>query len=137
MGRPITRRVLGVLAAAAMALGLSACGGSGDADLANGKEQFANKCSGCHTLADSGRPPAAIGPNLDDAFRGPKAEGFETSTFEGVIKYWIRSPEQISQPIMQPNLVTGKDADDVAAYVASVAGKGTTESPARPAEEIE
>ncbi len=37
---------------------------------------------------------------------------------------------------MPPNLVTGQDADDLAAYIASVAGRDQ-ESPPRPAEPIE
>ena len=102
--------------------------------MANGKAKFA-ACGGCHTLADAGTK-GTVGPNLDDAFRGSRRQGFATSTFEGVIRYWIEKPEQRSQPIMPPHIVTGKDAADVAAYVASVAGTGDAESPVRPAEEF-
>lgn len=115
-------RVAGVLAAGALALVAAGCGGD-EPDLANGKAQFAT-CAGCHTLADakstgseSGSPTA--GPNLDDAFRGARESGFEDSQFEGVVHRWIEK----AQPPMTPNLVTGQDARDVAAYVASVAGK--------------
>lgn len=76
------------------------------------------------------------GPNLDDAFRGSRRQGFEKSSFEGIIRYWIDKPEQRSQPIMPPDIVTGKDADDVAAYIAEVAGASDAESPVRPAEEF-
>jgi cytochrome c2 len=122
-----------LLAICLAAFALSACGGS--RDLANGKAKFA-ACGSCHTLADAGTT-ATVGPNLDDAFRAPRSEGFKKSSFEGIIRYWIDKPEQRTQPLMPPDLVTGKDADDVAAYVAEVAGKGSAESPARPAEPIE
>ncbi len=124
---------VGLLVLCAAAFALSACGG-GSRDLANGKTKFA-ACGGCHTLADAGTK-GTVGPNLDDAFRGSRRQGFEKSSFEGIIRYWIDKPEQRSQPIMPPDIVTGKDADDVAAYVASVAGAGDAESPVRPAEEF-
>lgn len=128
------RVVLALVAGSVAAFGLSACGGS-DPDLANGKAKF-TQCGGCHTLADA-KTTGTIGPNLDDAFRGSRQDGFEDSTFEGVIRYWIDKPEQNTEPIMPADIVTGQDADDVAAYVAAVAGMGEEPSPVRPAEEIE
>ncbi len=135
-GRSHPRRsaaLFGLVALCVAAFALAACGG-GTRDLANGKTKFA-ACGGCHTLADAGTK-GTVGPNLDDAFRGARRQGYEHSSFEGVIRYWIDKPEQRSQPIMPPDIVTGKDADDVAAYVASVAGSKDAESPARPAEEF-
>ena len=127
-----------VSALCAAALTLAACGGGSSANpnLANGKDKFTKSgCGGCHTLADAGTIGTS-GPNLDDAFRGPREEGFKASAFEGIIRYWIEKPEQVSQPLMPANLVTGKDAEDVAAYIAAKAGVGTEDSPARPAEEF-
>ncbi len=123
----------GLLVLAAAAATVAGCGASGG-DVANGKQQFA-ACGGCHTLADAGTT-ATVGPNLDDAFRAARAQGFDQSTFEGIVRYWIEKPEQRSQPLMPPNLVTGQDANDLAAYIASVAGRDQ-ESPPRPAEPIE
>jgi cytochrome c2 len=125
--------VLGLLALIAAGLVLSGCGGM-SRDLANGKQQFA-ACGGCHTLADAGTK-GTIGPNLDDAFRAARREGFKTSSFEGDILYWIAHPQQRSNPKMPPNLVTGKNAEDVAAYIAAVAGTKDAESPARPEEPV-
>jgi mono/diheme cytochrome c family protein len=113
---------------------MAGCGGSSEPDLANGKQQFA-ACGGCHALAAAGTT-ATVGPNLDDAFRASRKEGFEESAFEGVIRYWIANPEQRTPPIMPANMVTGQDADDVAAYIASVAGR-SPESPPRPIEPLE
>jgi mono/diheme cytochrome c family protein len=58
-------------------------------------------------------------PNLDNAFRGARQQGFKESEFQGVVEDWIKNAE----PPMPRNLLTGKDAQDVAAYVASVAGR--------------
>ncbi len=121
-------------AAAALALGigvlaLAGCGDDyADTDLEAGKQTFATLCASCHTLADSGRPPSNIGPNLDDAFRAARNVGMAEEQFAGVVERWIR----ISQPPMPRDLVTGQDSRDVAAYIASVAGT-TEESSVRPA----
>jgi mono/diheme cytochrome c family protein len=115
-------RAAGILAAGALALVAAGCGDS-EPDLANGKAQFA-ACAGCHTLQDAGATGSddpnnpQAGPNLDDSFRGARQQGFEDSQFEGVVHRWIAK----SQPPMPRDLVTGQDARDVAAYVASVAG---------------
>lgn len=132
-GRRLIVRAGVVVAAATASLALVACGG-GEPDLDNGKTKFA-ACGGCHALADAGTT-ATVGPNLDDAFRSARREGFDADGFRGVVRYWIESPEQRSEPLMPPNLVTGQDADDVAAYVAAVAGTDE-ESPPRPAEPVE
>ena len=89
----------------------------------NGKRLFQEKCASCHALADAGSS-STVGPNLDDAFAGARRQGFDESTIENVVA------DQIKYAVapMPRNLVTGSDADDVAAYVASVAGvKGFSE----------
>ena len=85
-------------------------------------------CASCHFLEDAGTPPTNIGPDLDDAFRAARQVGMQDDQFAGVVKRWIR----IAQLPMPRNLVTGQDADDVAAYVAKVAGT-QPESGVRPA----
>jgi cbb3-type cytochrome c oxidase subunit III len=105
-------------------LGLAACGGgdppgvSQGTDLANGREQFVEECASCHSLEAAG-PGGSIGPNLDNAFRGSREQGFEESTFEQVVRSQIAYPGIDS--VMPPDLVTGKDADDVAFFVAQCA----------------
>ncbi len=133
------RRASTLIAIVALATaGFTGCGGSDAPDEANGKKLFISSCGGCHTMADAGTKGdlKVGGPNMDDAFRGARQQGFESSSFEGVVKKWIEQPEQISQPIMPANIVTGDDARDVAAYVAKVAGT-SKESAARPPEPIE
>lgn len=113
--------------AAALAIGgglvvAAGCGsGSGvTGDLDNGKTQFANLCASCHTLAASGKPPSTVGPNLDDSFRASRQAGIDDSQFQGVVRRWITE----AQKPMPRDLVTDADAQDVAAYVASVAATG-------------
>jgi cbb3-type cytochrome c oxidase subunit III len=84
---------------------------------ANGKQLFLEKCASCHGLADAGSQ-STVGPNLDDAFAGPRREGFEETTIRAIVADQIK---YAVEPMPQ-NLVTGNDAADVAAYVASVAG---------------
>ncbi len=109
---------------------LAGCGSSSDADTARGRQLFTSKCGTCHTLAEAGTT-AMIGPNLDAAFTSARATGMADSTIEGVVKTQIHSPRVVSLDQNDPNyakqympadLVEGQDANDVAAYVASVAG---------------
>ena len=117
----------------AIALVLSACSGSsgpgvssGD-DLANGRAKFIEAgCGGCHTLAAGGsQAVGTTGPNLDDAFRGSREQGFEESTFEQIVREQIAFPGLGS--VMQPDLVEGEDADDVANFVAHCAANTEAE----------
>jgi len=121
------------------ALLLAGCGDTvgyteGTGDKANGKVLFTEKCGSCHTLADAGTK-GEIGPNLDDAFAESRRNGLGESTFVQVVRdqiaYAIENPPT-GAPGMPANLVTGQDADDVAVYVASVAGTGATPNPVTP-----
>src|SRR5690606_12432067 len=67
---PLLARLGAAVALGAGMLALAGCGDSApNADLEAGKQNFVNLCSSCHTLQDAGRPPSAVGPDLDDAFR--------------------------------------------------------------------
>jgi cbb3-type cytochrome c oxidase subunit III len=121
----VLRRALpGALLAAAVLIA-AGCGTGGKAnssgDQTNGQKLFQAKCAGCHVLAAAGSQ-GTLGPNLDDAFAGPKAEHFKQSTMQNVVLDQIR---EASMP-MPANLVKGQDAIDVAGYVAAVAGLGGT-----------
>ena len=99
-------------------------------NMVNGKEQFVAKCASCHVLERAGAT-GVVGPNLDEAFQRARKDGFGESTFEGLVYAQILNPAINPQvdPItrreasMPAKLVTGDDAEDVAAYVASAAGK--------------
>jgi cbb3-type cytochrome c oxidase subunit III len=102
------------------ALALAGCGTGGvaneNADIPDGKLLFAQRCGSCHTLREAGTR-GTIGPNLDEAFAGPRMEGFDESTIREVVRHQI---DYAAAP-MPRDLVEGQDADAVAAYVAEVA----------------
>jgi cytochrome c2 len=123
-----------VVAAAVLAAGCGAVGRVTGGDAAAGKALFlANpdpkkpSCATCHTLADAGAK-GTIGPNLDDAFESvrTKAGGsFDESTIRDVVRGQIAYAEDqpsTGSPGMPQNLLRGKDAQDVATYVAKCAG---------------
>lgn len=87
-------------------------------DLVNGKQLFTQRCAACHTLARAGTT-GVTGPNLDDAFRQAVRDGFGRDTIKGVVEKQILFPAR--NGVMPANLVTGEDAEDVAAYVSQVA----------------
>jgi Cytochrome c len=111
------------------ALLLAGCGGDDvtgfeGANRSKGKELFVARaegkqsCGDCHTLADAGTA-GTVGPNLDQAFGYSCRQGFAEDTVYSVVRDQI----DLAQGMMPADLFTGQDAVDVAAYVASVAGK--------------
>jgi cbb3-type cytochrome c oxidase subunit III len=106
-------------------------GGKADptADTQNGQTLFTKNCAGCHTLA-AANATGTVGPDLDAAFGPSRAQGFKQSTIQNVVLLQIRDA---SKP-MPENIVKGQDAQDVAAYVAAVAG--TASSAAKPPSEL-
>ena len=123
---------MAALAATAFAV-LTGCAITNDGDnLVNGKGQFVEKCAACHSLERAGAQ-GVTGPNLDQAWQQADKDGFGRSTYQGIVYRQILQPNQNAQvdpateeplPLMPANLVTGDDARDVAAYVASAAAKG-------------
>lgn len=113
----IVALVCGVLLLVAGAVG---CGRSGSDDRVKGKELFVSKCGSCHTLARASTK-GIQGPNLDQAFGPARSDGLGERTVEGVVRRQIAHTRRGS--IMQSGLVKGSDANDVAAYVAAVAGQ--------------
>jgi cbb3-type cytochrome c oxidase subunit III len=123
----VRRLGFGVPLAVAAALLVAGCGTGGKADphadTQHGQTVFTAQCAGCHTLASAGAT-GTVGPNLDAAFGPSRAQGFKDSTIQNVVLLQIRDA---SLP-MPKNIVTGQDAQDVAAYVAAVAGTAGAEA---------
>lgn len=118
-------RLAAAIALGAGALVVTGCGDDFEgADLAAGEQTFAQLCASCHTLEAAGTPPSQIGPNLDDGFRASRQAGISEEQYAGVIQRWIK----IAQKPMPRDLVVGDDARDVAAYIASVAGRNEESS---------
>ena len=82
------------------------------ASQAAGRSVFAKYCATCHTLKAS-NAVGKVGPNLD-VLHPPK----------GLILDAIAKGRARGQGQMPAGLVDGQDAQDVAAYVAAVAGRG-------------
>lgn len=99
---------------------VSACGSVKEqqADVVAGKQVFVQKCGACHTLNRAGTK-GTTGPNLDMAFRQSLQEGFGRSAVRGVVYEQIQHPARGG--VMPAGLVSGRKANDVAAYVAMVA----------------
>jgi mono/diheme cytochrome c family protein len=76
-----------------------------------GRQLFGERCRMCHTLKAS-NAVAQVGPNLDN-LRPPKS-----LVLDAIHKGRARGNGQ-----MAADLVQGKDADDVAAYVAKAVGQ--------------
>jgi mono/diheme cytochrome c family protein len=77
----------------------------------HGRELFSQRCKNCHTLA-AANATARVGPNLD-GLRPPKALVLDA----------IKNGRANGNGQMAAGLYTGKDADDVASYVAKAVGQ--------------
>jgi plastocyanin len=133
----MVRRTVRGLALGACAIGVAAlfagCGVTDRGDnVVNGKQLFVSQCGSCHILNRAGTK-GVTGPNLDQAFARARQDGFGDSTFEGIVHRQILQPARRPQvdpvtgktlPLMPADIVTGNDARDVAAYVASAVSKG-------------
>jgi mono/diheme cytochrome c family protein len=116
------------------ALGLTACGfgrqsvsvppGSPNHE---GAELFATHCSGCHTLTAAGTQGTG---NRGQRTQGPSLNQ-RTETYEDAL-FAIQNGG-FSGAIMPQNIVVGKEAEEVARFVAKYAGDEAEESP-RPGE---
>ncbi len=125
-------RVRLVLLAAFAMVSLTGCQLKDDGDnLVNGKALFAENCARCHQLARA-NAQGVVGPSLDEAWQQSEKDGLGRSTYEGLVHRQILHPNtraqvdpQTGKPLelMPAELVTGEDAEDVAAYVAYAAAR--------------
>jgi plastocyanin len=92
----------------------------GQPDLVDGKRLFVSKCGSCHVLARADTK-GQVGPNLDQAFQAALGSGFGRKSVRGIVEKQILYPRRGGA--MPAKLVTGRDAQGVAAYVAAVAAR--------------
>jgi hypothetical protein len=85
-------------------------GAGGAAASAEGKQIFTQSCGTCHTLSDGGTN-GTVGPNLDQL--KPDKARVQSAIENG----------GAGTGAMPANIVTGAEAEAVATYVSSVAGK--------------
>jgi mono/diheme cytochrome c family protein len=114
----------------AAALGLAACG-YGEEGLAvsksepdyNGAVLFSTHCSGCHTLSAAGTQGSG---NRGERTQGPNFNQREEEYPD--VLYAIENGG-FSGAIMPQNIVVGKEAEEVAKFVAKYAGEAAENSP--------
>ncbi len=119
-----------IVAVIAAALGISACGygeeglavKSGDGNY-NGAVLFSQHCSGCHTLSAAGSQGSG---NRGERTQGPNLNQREETSND--VLYAIHNGG-FSGAIMPQNIVVGKEAEQVADFVAKYAGSDAKESP--------
>jgi mono/diheme cytochrome c family protein len=127
---------------AALFLLAAGCGGGGDSETVNqsgapetpaveqplsqselhGRDLFVEHCGACHTL-DAAGTVGNVGPNLDDIAITEADVLHAIKTGGG---RHVKGQETGPSGNMPRNLVTGKDAQDVAAFVAANAGGSST-----------
>jgi mono/diheme cytochrome c family protein len=145
--RTILRSGVACLAAAALSVLIAAgCGGGSDSETVQqrtsasgapeapateqpmsqaelqGRQLFVNHCGACHTLAAAGTI-GQVGPNLGDIAVNEADVVHAIRTGGG---RHAKGQETGPSGNMPRNLVTGKDAQDVAAFVAANAGGSST-----------
>jgi mono/diheme cytochrome c family protein len=126
MGR---RRLAIAAGLTVVAAGAVACGSQGIShDIASqpenvqhGAQLFSERCSGCHTLSVVGAQGTTNNVRERERVDGPN---FNTRREQpDNVLYAIRNGGY-SGAIMPENIVVGKDADDVAAFLAKYSGSG-------------
>ncbi len=84
------------------------------ADLQEGKELFATNCGACHTLQKAGTD-GVVGPDLDDLLGSASPEANQQRVLSA-INGGINGR-------MPKGILAGGEADEVATFVATVAGQ--------------
>jgi mono/diheme cytochrome c family protein len=112
-------RISTFMAGALIVISLGGCAlKHATSNLVTGKQLFASNCGSCHTLSHA-NTTGTVGPNLDDAFRQDRVDGVKSNSIQGLVDFWIQYPSR--QGVMPAGLVRGQQAQDVAAYIATVA----------------
>ncbi len=129
MIRAVMRRpALAALATASLAFALGACGSqsndvassSASADVKAGAQLFIERCAGCHTLDAVGAEGSSSEIRDKERVDGPNFN-VRKECVENVL-YAIRNGGY-SGAIMPENLVVGKGADQVAAFLQEYSGR--------------
>ena len=118
------RLPIALLAALALALVAAGCGGTTTADVERGRTLFIEKCGACHAMAEAGTS-STVGPDMDHSFAAAREAGMNDETIKGVVIPQVEHPRpSTDNPTvsMPAKIVTGRDLEDVAAYVGRYAG---------------
>jgi len=128
------RRPVIALALVAAATGLVACGSEeistkvakDSPQVQAGAKLFADRCSGCHTLDAAGTQGTTLNFRQRERTDGPNFNVRKEQA--GNVLYAIRNGGY-SGAIMPENIVVGKDADDIAQFLAKYSGTQAKKSP--------
>ena len=126
----MTRRLL-LVPVLALAAAASGCGQQGielakDDPLYNGAFIFQQRCAGCHTFKQAGGDGSATNVNSRERKDGPSFDVRAVQYEEAL--YAIRNGGFSSGPMPQ-NIVVGKEAEDVACFVAKYSGREAQRAP--------
>ena len=122
----VMRRALSISIALVAAAVMAGCGDKSNlppnesATVKRGAELFSQRCSGCHTLDTVGTEGSTTNVRDRERNDGPNFN-VRKETGDNVL-YAIRNGGY-SGAIMPENIVVGKDADMVAAFLSKYAGK--------------
>jgi mono/diheme cytochrome c family protein len=122
----MSRRLTLAIAVIAAGAVLAACGSRGievndTAQIDSGAKLFAQRCAGCHTLDVVGAEGGATSINDRERADGPNFNVRKEQREQ--VLYAIRNGGY-SGAIMPENIVVGKAAEDVAAFLAKYSGRG-------------
>ena len=121
----LLRIAVAALAGAALVTGCTGAAASREgADLASGKELFAEKCGSCHVMADAGTR-GQLGPNLDNAFGYPRQQKIDESTFFQITIDQMRIPAPPMPDFDDPDSkarLSEEQLVSIAEYVSRCAG---------------
>ena len=122
------RAAISALTLVAAAAGVTACGKEGielsakrgdNAGMERGAKLFASRCSGCHTLSAAGTEGSSTSKKYNERTDGPNFD--QRQEAEEQVLYAIRNGG-FSGAIMPQNIVVGRQAQDVARFVAAYSG---------------
>lgn len=88
------------------------------ADLEDGKELFVTNCGSCHTLYKAGTD-GVVGPNLDELLAPPGPTPPDPATIQPRV---LSAVQKGVAGRMPQGILTGSQAEEVANFVAQVAG---------------
>ncbi|MBN8868179.1 MAG: cytochrome c [Solirubrobacterales bacterium] len=137
-----TKLPLLLVSVAALGAIVAGCGTTSSAPVENtfqdrGRQLFNANCGTCHKLT-AAASTGTQGPDLDDAFAAARAAGMDDDTIKGIVRAQVKRPQDVNGDFagvtMPANILDGNDLEDVAAYVAAVAGVPGIEPPKAPGE---
>jgi mono/diheme cytochrome c family protein len=125
MRRPLLLLALPLVAAAAVACGSDEVQVAKSSPDYSGAQIFHQRCAGCHSLNVAGTQGSAENPNKRELKDGPNFDQ-RREQYDGIL-YAIRNGGFSSGPMPQ-DIVVGKQAEQVARFLAKNSGKRATKT---------